>query len=479
MTSKCMSPRRTTTARWAALLAAGTALGCGAVELRGGGHATGGGCDEGAPATPLIVDWPSSDRAAFDAQLRRGLVVASVRDCKLEILAACAAVGSYAYVATSLKRQHEELRDGVDVHKHLPVNAEGLTALLRDHASLAVDRAVVGTLVSSRPSVTHADLQGDCARATHLVRSAAVGAFRLARETSSGVGLEASLAGASAGWASAANQAVLSQDGDPAACARASRNDRGPPDGCGALTGIEIIPLAPDCPPGSSWTGWTCHAAPVEQMVHIPGGTFLMGSYDEFWLQLPHWVDVLPFSIDVTEVTVDAYRECVKRGACAMPNTDNRCNWPAKGSHPMNCVTWSQARDYCVAVGKRLPTDQEWEFAARGTDGRLFPWGNDRRPVCPDTHGCDGKGSACNIYDWFHTCPVGSTPADQSPFGVFDMAGNVEEYTSDPLCPTWDPFCSQRYAEHGLRGGSTVARDRASMSAPIFNGFRCAKTDGP
>jgi hypothetical protein len=96
------------------------------------------------------------------------------------------------------------------------------------------------------------------------------------------------------------------------------------------------------------------------------------------------------FAIDRTEVTVAQFAACVDQGGCSsegltMPYFDGSehpdfaefCNWQKRDDHPINCVTWEQARTYCQWAGKRLPTEAEWEKAARGTDGRKYPWGND------------------------------------------------------------------------------------------------------
>src|SRR3569832_758584 len=87
-------------------------------------------------------------------------------------------------------------------------------------------------------------------------------------------------------------------------------------------------------------------------------------------------VELTPARLDVTEVTVDAYRACVASGACSEPVTGGACNWDVadRGNHPVNCVTWHQAMPYCSWAGERLPTEEEWDTAARGAERRAFPW---------------------------------------------------------------------------------------------------------
>ncbi len=144
-----------------------------------------------------------------------------------------------------------------------------------------------------------------------------------------------------------------------------------------------------------------------------------------------HEVQLGPYLIDRHETTVAEYKKCVDAGKCTMPSTsdDNkRCNWgqEERDNHPINCVDWAQATAYCKWAGKRLPTETEWEKAARGDDGRRHPWGGDT-PNCElaitsrQDKGC-GQG---------HTWPVCSVTKGNSPYGLCDMVGNVWEWVSD------------------------------------------------
>jgi formylglycine-generating enzyme required for sulfatase activity len=174
-----------------------------------------------------------------------------------------------------------------------------------------------------------------------------------------------------------------------------------------------------------------------------------------------HRVTVAPYCIDKTEVTVAAFRACVQAHKCRPPSAtvewkglrpDEKakwsqfCTWGQRGldRHPMTCVDWNQATAYCASTGGRLPTEAEWEYAARGNDRRNFPWGNQ----LPDVTRLNACGSECasmakerfdetwrTMYKgddgWPATAPVGSYPKGASPFGVLDMAGNVWEWTAD------------------------------------------------
>nr|MBX2810436.1 formylglycine-generating enzyme family protein [Myxococcales bacterium] len=168
----------------------------------------------------------------------------------------------------------------------------------------------------------------------------------------------------------------------------------------------------------------------AKDMVYIPGDTFTMGCqskdmdsrchYNE---KPPHRVRMSPFHMDETEVTVAAYTQCVQAGICAATETRKHCNYDKAGrqEHPINCVTWYQAKKYCEAWGKRLPTEAEWEYAARAKDGDLYPWGN----VSPKARRLE-FGTSWRPYT---TKKVKSYPV--TAHGLYEMAGNVSEWVED------------------------------------------------
>ena len=137
------------------------------------------------------------------------------------------------------------------------------------------------------------------------------------------------------------------------------------------------------------------------------------------------------FWIDRTEVTKAQYQRCVEAGVCAAPS----CSGTGKGDHPVVCVSWRDASKYCAWAGRRLPTEAEWEKAARGTDGRKYPWGNqdvvgNLLNFCDINCSNSWKEAAVND-GYAETAPVGTYLAGASPYGAWDMAGNVWEWVAD------------------------------------------------
>lgn len=187
-----------------------------------------------------------------------------------------------------------------------------------------------------------------------------------------------------------------------------------------------------------------CAASPpevmIDGMVFVPGGGCIQGGSVLDGIAAEP-VFVSSFYIDRTEVTVTAYAQCVMAGECTEPSTNpsygcsqdptgtglSLNNWyhrGIRGMHPVNCVRQNQAAAYCAFVNKRLPTDTEWEKAARGTDGRTYPWG-EAEPSCDYAIIRESNGYAgC---DAGSTGAVGSKPQGSSPFGAQDMVGNVAE----------------------------------------------------
>jgi formylglycine-generating enzyme required for sulfatase activity/serine/threonine protein kinase len=276
---------------------------------------------------------------------------------------------------------------------------------------------------------------------------------------------------------------------------------------------VPAAPPPPPCPTG---------------MVLISGGKFFMGSddkKDEADERPAHQVTLSPYCIDTTEVTVNQYKACSDKGECKRAPRDNE--WPgitarekkvydplcnirdvdARGSYPINCIDWELADAFCKAKGEggHLPTEAEWEFASRGSDGRKYPWGDE-----PPTDGSrlNACGKECLAWgkkfnedvsamypadDGFATtAPVGSFPKGASPFGLQDVVGNVWEWSGDWYAPYGagaanDPTGPAGGTDRVIRGGAWNGSD-VGWVRPTYRfksppglrshgiGFRCAKT---
>jgi formylglycine-generating enzyme required for sulfatase activity len=229
-------------------------------------------------------------------------------------------------------------------------------------------------------------------------------------------------------------------------------------------------------------------------MILIPGGSFEMGSDAFSDDERPaRQVEVDPFYIDATEVTVEQYALCYQTGSCEVPNAGGDCNWevPGREGHPVNCVSWFDAYVYCGWIGgtleKRLPTEAEWEKAARGEDARIYPWGDDPPPSCTHASMNEGAGGGCGVDS---SIPVGSKPLGDSPYAVHDMAGSVWDWVADwyavyDFSETDNPTGPASGRFHVIRGGGwnttdlnwfrTSARNPTDGTGNANIGFRCAQ----
>ena len=227
-------------------------------------------------------------------------------------------------------------------------------------------------------------------------------------------------------------------------------------------------------------------------MVSVPAGEFFMGCNEGadkecYKNEKPyHRVYLDAYYIDKYELTNMEYTKCIGAGGCKEPKWGNWHRDLSWENHPVVGITWIQAEAYCKWAGKRLPTEAEWEKAAKGTDGRIYPWG-DEAGTCEYAILFEDRKAGCGRNS---TWPVGSKPKGASPYGVMDMAGNVFEWVSDwydgkyyKNSPASNPSGPMSGGDRVWRGGSwyqyNYPTSRRSHSKPdSFGqeiGFRCAR----
>ncbi len=167
----------------------------------------------------------------------------------------------------------------------------------------------------------------------------------------------------------------------------------------------------------------------IPGMVLIPAGPFIAGPPNAEGE--PVYLSLKTYYIDRLETSVAEYSECVEAGVCtAQTDCSRYCSWKKRekaGEHAINCLGWTDAQDYCHWRGKRLPTELEWEKAARGTDGRLFPWGESGEPP-PGSDDQTPPERCKNPHVW--TTARECHPWDTSPYGLVDTAFGVLEWVS-------------------------------------------------
>jgi len=227
-------------------------------------------------------------------------------------------------------------------------------------------------------------------------------------------------------------------------------------------------------------------------MVYIPAGPFLMGSHssdinatqDE---KPQHWVHLDAFWMDLTEVTNEMYLKCVQANICDPPaELGSRKHYsyfdePLFNDYPVIYVSWEDANTYCLWAGRRLPTEAEWEKAARGFDGRIYPWGD----ILPN-------GNILNFDNQIgDTVRVGIYALGKSPYEIYDMAGNVSEWVADWYSEDYyersssaNPLGAVKEDFRVIRGGSWLSKANAVRTTfRLWNspdlqtevlGFRCA-----
>jgi formylglycine-generating enzyme required for sulfatase activity len=487
------------------VLALGAALACSSSSLprqsaeglraaAAGSLTTGSQCQAVRLSTePDLFGWDSGSRGKLVSIASQGLAVVSYEqqgcDVRLSVLGNCLSHKSrYEYRAYS-EAQRKIAKDELELYASFPVAVAELRGQLRegrgvraDYRLAGVERVPVGSTFQPR------DLEGQCQGATHVVSAIYRGVFSIGAGAQAELNVDASLLGGSKKLA----LDVLDHAGDPASCALGGQLQAGcdvplrleltPIDGlkeagAGAIEADDALPVAEQPEAG--------HRCPA-RMAALPGGTFFMGA-DTNWKEQPvHKVTLSPFCLDLRETTVAEYERCVESGVCSkvvpVPSTSQAelclTAGPDTGTLPRNCVSFGQARRYCDAKDKRLPTEAEFEFAARGgTKNFLYPWGN---AAVSDNRACYGRQKE-------GPCPVASYPPGA--FGLWDMAGNLDEWVWDwfgrhGAQPERDPTGPVTGFRRVVKGGSYFSDiplllrgswRNDQMKRAAWTGFRCAR----
>lgn len=435
-------------------------------------------CDRSDPANAAdLFGWDPGSRAKLATLAAEGVVVVRYRrdgcDLALDVLSRCTSRKAYYLYERRPAEERRDARTVGELWERFPIAAPRVmprmtagTELRAEWVQAGVERLPPGT------RVTPGELTGDCEGATHIVLSIARGAFVLASGKAEAFSADGSLLRA----AERSRAQVADRAGDIRACASAG-GDLVP--GCdvplrvtltplGELAGEEA-PVLADCPVG---------------MAAIPAGQFKMGCQQGEPEERPvHAVGLSAFCLGVTEVTVGEYAACVRAGKCA--SVEDRgasaatCHPVGSPSldHPQSCVAREQAARYCAWVGGRLPTEAEWEYAARfGAENWAYPIGLTH--PSPE-EACIGRRAPCAVRSF-----------RPEAFGLHDMTGNLHEWVSDDYAEyTLQSRTDARGTLSGIRavarGGSfsesydnlRSTRRHLDMPGPSPRiGFRCARS---
>ena len=449
--------------------------------------------DDGAgkcqPTDALVIGLDDDTQKALMRVSRRGLMVVRAdsdeeNDCQLTLqpLPNCSAPGRYSFRPADgdksyFVRRPDELADV------LPLAGPKFRRALALFGGLKVQMVRGGRLVGpTKMLLSRRALRGNgCAEATHIVRTVSLGAYGVAAVEPARL----DEVGDVFKFRPLAGQKTVRKQGRPEACARAAQTGTRNAD-CDFPIEVELVEVQSD--------------GPARPEVSIAGGRFVrgMGSLDAL-AQPAHEVDLDAFLIDATEVSVAEYQRCVLAGRCGPAGKGRFCNAALRdrGRHPINCVSWYQAHDYCRFMDKRLPTEAEWERAALGAHRGPFPWGVAWPPPAGTVNIADSvavkyhpQWQALRQYrDGFaETAPVGVLGKGE---GIRDMAGNVMEWTSDfygayPRQPQLNPTGPVTGNARVVRGSSFGHAAQADLELTKRRayrpdarsghiGFRCVK----
>ena len=469
-----------------------------------------------------LVGWHSSDLVQLSANMQDRILLAKLTETdncvpdagdaeehkcekKLEILYSedCRVRGMYEMKDAPPVSDMENIATLADIYARLPLGAVELGGAFETNKEWFLKYTQVGVRRANESRILRTSLPSEC-EATHFVSQIIVGAYRLSdsSSTSGGGGIRVrKIKFGSDAEKTSEQQRIF---GDPDSCMKQPKD---------ALcqypisVSLEKISAPKTCNPGEVFEDGVCHTECEHgrsfvngkgcvfkpkgaELVRIEGGDFIKGD-NRFESPLPNPEEVITvktFWMDKTEVTVAQYEECVKARACEIPDSkDKYANWnrPGRQNHPINGVSWDQANTYCRWAQKRLPTEAEWEYAARsGKDNtKPYPWGTSPPDCTRAVYSESNAVYGCGLETTHAVCA--NRKAGNSQQGLCDLAGNVQEWTATPDCPRTEPGCQN--GKWITRGGSFQSFDkhlrnsyRTSTGERFYdssNGFRCAHDD--
>lgn len=445
------------------------------------------------PSAPTLYAAPSELRAAIRRQAEQGAVAVRFQragcDLRIEILESCLVAATYNFELRPGAETKQRLGQPLEILNAASIAGLGWVPLLEKPGAVGLVAARLGALrlpVPLRLPRNALDAEG-CRGATHLVSAIELGRFRAFAGTAPEV--DRVLAGQPPSAPGALE--TIAEVGAPESCTRAAREAR-PLIGCDEPLALHLMAVS----------GTQVESAAVSSMVSIPDGSFMRGEDGAAKDRAPaRSIHVDAFEIDRFEVTAAEYAACVTAGSCAAPESGPFCTAGVLGKerHPVNCIDHSRAAAYCAFAGKRLPTEAEWEKAARAPDGRLFSWGNEWPPPKGAGNFADEIAARAFPY-WTRINGYSDGYAATAPVDAFvgptvaQTSGNVAEWVSDfydddyyEKGPDQNPTGPKRGVYFVVRGGHFGAgeldqlkltrRDgRSAARASMYFGVRCART---
>lgn len=447
------------------------------------------------PSAPSLLATSPELRARLRGLAERGAVAVRFErvgcELQVELLDTCAVEASYQFDFRPGPESHRRLVQPLEVLDAAPIGGLRWLPLLEKRGTLGVTQASLGSLrlpVPLRLPKEALAAEG-CRGATHLVTGIELGRFRVIAGAAPEV--DAALSGRARAAPSAIE--VVAEVGDGEACTRAAREAR-PVIGCDEPLFIRLLAV------GRAQS----ETSELSSMISVAAGPFTRGEDGADPDRGPsRTVHLEAFEIDRFEVSAGEYAACAAAGACAPTEAGPFCTSGVLGKerHPVNCIDYPRAAAYCAFVGKRLPTEAEWEKAARLPRGAVFDWGDEWPP--PRGAGNFADETAARAFPYWSRIEgyvdghAGTAPVDAFLSGALPQAsGNVSEWVADFYDPSYygkgpdrSPDGPKRGTHRVVRGGNfggaspdelkLTRRDaREPQRASMYFGVRCAR-DAP